>query len=161
LQSKHSVSIEEQLKGIQHLSGNILSPRVNPSIPFHRAVNFPDLLSPRPSLSRRRPHRTPFLHHHDIAAASLAAGDRAPRVSHVRGRASLAVGGPQLKRKEETARGVDLDPLGSSAKKKKEALICAVTPLYRRSLRSRRGTTLHRWIYSGELLLFSATRSLI
>jgi hypothetical protein len=32
---------------------------------------------------------------------SLATGDRAPRVSHVRGRAPLVVGGPQLKRKEE------------------------------------------------------------
>jgi hypothetical protein len=40
-------------------------------------------------------------------------------------------------------------------------LICVFTSLSRRSLRSRRGTTLHRWIYYGELLLFSATRSLI
>jgi hypothetical protein len=40
-------------------------------------------------------------------------------------------------------------------------LICIFIPLSRRSLRSRRGTTLHYWIHSSELLLFSATRSLI
>ena len=54
---------------------------------------------------------------------------------------------------------VDLDSLESSANKKKEALICVIILLSRRSLRSRRGTTLHRWIYSSKLLLFSATRS--
>jgi hypothetical protein len=66
-----------------------------------------------------------------------------------------------LKRKEEEPFvGVDLDPLGSS-EKKKEASICVIILLSRRSLRSRRGTTLHCWIHSGELLLVSATRSLI
>jgi hypothetical protein len=69
----------------------------------------------------------------------------------VRGRAPFVIGGPQLKRKEEESFvGVDLDALGSSEEKNKEVLS-------RRSLRSRRGTTLHRWIHSGELLLFSAT----
>jgi hypothetical protein len=145
--------------------GNILSPRVNPSFPFTaRSISqiqfYRASLSLSPSLSQRRLHRTLLLHHRATATASLTAGDRAPRVSHVRGRTSLVVGGVQLKRKEETARGVDLDPLGSSAEKK-EALICAATSLSRRSLKSRRGTTLHRLIYSGELLLFSATRSLI
>jgi hypothetical protein len=80
----------------------------------------------------------------------------------VRGRAPFVVDGPQLQRKEEEPFvGVDLDPLGSGEEKKKEASICIIIPLSRRSLISRRGTTLHRSIYSGELLLFSATRSLI
>jgi hypothetical protein len=41
----------------------------------------------------------------------LVAGDRAPRVSRVRGRAFFFVSGPQLQRKEgEPFVGVDLDP---------------------------------------------------
>jgi hypothetical protein len=56
--------------------------------------------------------------------------------------------------------GVGLDPLGSNEEKKKEASICVIILLSRRSLRRRRGTTLNRWIHSGELILFSATRSL-
>jgi hypothetical protein len=58
LQSQRLVSTKEQLKRIQHLSRNILSPRVNPSISFHRAVNLSDPLLPRLSLSLSLPTAT-------------------------------------------------------------------------------------------------------
>jgi hypothetical protein len=45
----------------------------------------------------------------------------------MRGRAPLFVGGSQLRRKEGIAPEVDLDLLGSSTEKKKEASICAFT----------------------------------
>jgi hypothetical protein len=165
LQSHHSVSTEEQLKGIQHLSGNIILPRVKPSIRLHHVVNLSDSLLLRLSLSLSPPTATAshsLLHHCATAAAfphrrwpcSLCVTRARPGTPRRRWAAVEEEGG-------RTARGVDLDPLGSSKEKKKEALIYVFNPLSRRSLRSRRRTTLHRWIYSGELLLFNVTRSLI
>jgi hypothetical protein len=62
------------------------------------------------SLSRRRPHRSPLSTTTPPPPYSLAAGDRAPRASRVRGRAPFVVGGSQLQRKEEEPFvGVDLD----------------------------------------------------